>query len=62
MALFSSAQFIIGTTKIESICIDVDAASTSIRLARYSEDFIKSAGDLIMFAKDQNDYSDVRPL
>ena len=44
MGLFKSAQYIIGTTKIESIDNDVDVASTIIGLARYSDDFIKSAG------------------
>ena len=41
MALFGSAQYIIGTTKIESIDNDVDVATTIIGLARYSDDFIK---------------------
>ena len=58
MALFSSAQYIIGTTKKESIDNDVDIASTIIGLARYSDDFIKSAGHSMMFAKYQNDFAD----
>ena len=55
MALFQSAQYIIGTTKIESIDNDVDVATTIIGLARYSDDFIKSAGHFMMFAKDTKD-------
>ena len=42
MALFSSAQYVINSTKIEAIENDVDVATTIIGLARYSDDFFLS--------------------
>ena len=60
MALFSSAQYYINSTKIEAI--DNDIAITITGLARYSDDFIKSAGHSMMFTKDITDNADNNPL
>ena len=53
MALFSSAQYIIGTTKIESIDNDFDVASTIIGLARYTDDVIRSDGSSMVLPRIQ---------
>ncbi|KAL3864654.1 hypothetical protein ACJMK2_006318 [Sinanodonta woodiana] len=52
MALFESARYLIDGKEIESIERDVDVATTIIGLARYSDDYTRSAGSSMMFAKD----------
>ena len=52
MALFESARYLIDGKEIESIEREVDIATTIIGLARYSDDFTRSAGPSMMFAKD----------
>ena len=56
MALFNSARYLIDGKEIESIDQDVDIATTIIGLARYSDDYTRSAGPSMMFAKDTNDH------
>ena len=52
MALFRSASYLIDGREIETIQDNVDVATTIIGLARYSDDFTRSAGPSMMFAKD----------
>ena len=58
MALFGSARYLIDGKEIESIEHDVDVATTIIGLARYSDDYTRSAGPSMMFAKDITDKAD----
>jgi hypothetical protein len=58
MALFGSARYLIDGREIESIENDVDVATTVIGLARYSDDYTRSAGPSMMFAKDTSDHPD----
>ncbi len=60
MALFNSARYIIDGKEIESIEQDVDVATTIIGLARYSDDYTRSAGPSMMFAKDTSNHADHR--
>jgi hypothetical protein len=52
MALFDSATYMIDGRNIESIQKDVDVATTILGLARYSDDYSRSAGPSMMFVKD----------
>ncbi len=47
-------------TNIESIQKDVEVATTILGLARYSDDYSRSAGPSMMFAKDITDHPDSR--
>ena len=58
MALFSSAQYMINSNKIESIDNDVDIANTILGLVRYSDDYIRSAGYSMILAKDKHENAD----
>jgi hypothetical protein len=58
MALFESARYLIDGKEIESIDREVDVATTIIGLARYSDDYTRSAGPSMMFAKDTSDNAD----
>ena len=61
MALFESAKYLIDGKEIESIDREVDVATTIIGLARYSDDYTRSAGPSMMFAKDTSDHPDHFP-
>jgi len=52
MALFKIATYLIDAAEIESIYDNVDVTTTTIGLARYSDDYTRSAGPSMMFAKD----------
>ena len=56
MALLESARYLIDGKEIESIDREVDVATTIIGLARYSDDYTRSAGPSMMFAKDNSDH------
>ena len=58
MALFESARYLIDGREIESIECEVDVSTTIIGLARYSDDYTRSAGPSMMFANDINDNAD----
>ena len=58
MALFESARYLIDGKEIESIEREVDVATTIIGLARYSDDYTRSAGPSMMFAKDTSNNAD----
>ena len=58
MALFDSARYLIDGKEIESIEKDVDVATTIIGLARYSDDYTRSAGPSMIFSKDTSDHPD----
>ncbi|KAL3875391.1 hypothetical protein ACJMK2_033344 [Sinanodonta woodiana] len=51
MALFESATYVIDGKEIESIEREVDVATTIIGLAEHSDDYTRSAGPSMMFAK-----------
>ena len=50
MALLESARYMIDGRGIKSIEHDVDVATTIVSLARYSDDFTRSAGPSMMFS------------
>jgi hypothetical protein len=56
MALFDNARYLIDGQSIEAIDNNVDVATTIIGLARYSDDYTRSAGPSMMFFKDTSDH------
>ena len=62
MALFDSAKYLIDGKEIESIERAVDVATTIIGLARYSDDYTRSAGPSMMFAKDNKNTAGKNPF
>ncbi len=55
MALFKSAHYLIFRKKIETILDSMDVVTTILRLVRYDE-YVRSAGPVMMFLKDTNSH------
>lgn len=61
MALFESASYRINGQEVETLNQNVDVATTILGLVRYSDDYAKSTGTSMFWAKDMSTAANIAP-